>query len=428
VRDIDTSGGVDFPPVWRRPGMSATGTRTVAAPAVRARWAVAAVFAANGGTIAGMVVRTPSLKLEHGLTDARLGLLSAVFGVSAVAAMQVTGRLAARVGSAAVIRVVAVALPVAVVGQGVAPGFGWLAATMLVAGVLHGTLDVTMNAHAVAVERALGRPVMNGCHAAWSIGAVTGAGAGGAAAGAGASLTRHLAVQAAVFSAAALVAGRGLLPRAVDRLTAAAGGDRRGRWTPRLLLLGAMGATVLTCEVAVANWSGVLLHDHRGASLGVASLGYVAFTACQTAGRLVGDRVQARRPAPVLVRAGTAVGAAGLSVALLSPWTAVSVVGFAVLGIGLATPLPVLFGVVGHLGAAAAGGSRDGSGGGATASVSKFTTMTYSGILLAPPAIGWCAEAFGLEATLAALVPALVAVAALARAATATPGTAVSRP
>jgi len=191
----------------------------------------------------------------------------------------------------------------------------------------------------------------------------------------------------------------------VDRGAATAAGGRRGGWTPRLLLLGAMGAMVLTCEAAVANWSGVLLHDHRGASLGVASLGYVAFTACQTAGRLVGDRVQARRPARFLVRTGAAVGAAGLALALVSPWPALSVVGFAVLGIGLATPLPVLYGVVGHLGAAA--------------SIARFTTMTYSGILLAPPAIGWCAEAFGLEATLAALVPVLVAVAALATTATA---------
>ena len=382
-----------------------------AARAVRARWAVAAVFAANGATIAGMVVRLPSLKLEHGLTDGWLGLLSAAFGVAAVAAMQVAGRLSARVGSAAVVRVVAVALPVAVVGQGLRSGLAWLVAAMLLAGALHGTLDVTMNAHAVAVERALGRPVMNGCHAAWSIGAVAGASAGGAAAGVGASLAQHFAVQAAVLSVVALVAGRGLLPSGVDRRSATVAGDRRGGWTPRLLLLGAMGAMVMTCEAAVASWSGVLLHDHRGASLGVASLGYVAFTGCQTAGRLVGDRVQARRPAALLVGAGTAVGAAGLALTLLAPWPALSVVGFAVLGIGLATPLPVLFGVVGHLAAAS----------GSAASVARFTTMTYAGILLAPPVIGWCAEVFGLEATLAALVPMLVAVAALAATATAAP-------
>src|SRR4051794_28802328 len=104
-----------------------------------------------------------------------------------------------------------------------------------------------------------------------------------------------------------------------------------------------MGAAVLTCEAAVANWSGVLLHEHRGASLGAASLGYVAFTACQTAGRLVGDRVQAHLPAPVLVRYGAVAGAAGLGLALLAPGPALSVAGFAALGLGLATPLPVLF-------------------------------------------------------------------------------------
>ena len=42
----------------------------------------------------------------------------------------------------------------------------------VVLGAVHGMLDVSMNAHAVAVERRLGRPIMNGCHAAWSVSAV----------------------------------------------------------------------------------------------------------------------------------------------------------------------------------------------------------------------------------------------------------------
>jgi hypothetical protein len=31
----------------------------------------------------------------------------------------------------------------------------------------------------------------------------------------------------------------------------------------RVLLFGSMGATVLTCEAAVATWSGVLLYEQR---------------------------------------------------------------------------------------------------------------------------------------------------------------------
>jgi MFS family permease len=380
--------------------------------AIRARWAITAVFGVNGLVIASMVVRTPSLKLDLGLSAGQLGTVSALFGISAVAAMQSTGGLAARAGSARLVGATAALLPVALLGTGLAPNLATLGAVVLVFGAVHGTLDVTMNAHAVAVERALGRHIMNGCHAAWSIGAVVGSLLGSGAAQVGMARAAQYAVLAALLVPLALACGRMLLPASVDRAAAAAvrTGPQRGwraGWTRRVLLFGAMGASVLTVEAAVANWSGVFLHDRLGAPLGVAALGYVAFTGCQTAGRLVGDRVLARVPAARLLRVGVLVAAAGLAVVVLSPSVGLAIAGFAVLGLGIATSLPVLFGVVGHLGAA----------GGAAVSLARFTTMTYAGILLAPAIIGWFAELVGLNWTLAGLIPLLCGVAYAAGAA-----------
>jgi len=378
----------------------------------RARWAITAVFGGNGLLIASLVARTPQLKLDLDLSPAQLGLTSAAFGVAAVLAMQGAGALAARVGSGWVVRLAILVLPVGLIGIGGAPTLLSLMLLLLGFGAAHGLLDVSMNAHAVAVERALGRPIMNGCHAAWSIGAVAGSLVGSAAAQVGLSRPAHYAVLAAALLPAALVCGRLLLPGYADRRAASATpahGSWRAGWSRRIVVFGAMGATVLTVEAAVANWSGVYLHENLGASLGAASLGYLAFTVCQTAGRLVGDRLQARGSASRLVATGTLVAAAGLAVVVLSPAPAVAMVGFAVVGAGLATPLPVLFGVVGHLGAA---------GSGAAATVARFSTMTYTGILLAPAIIGWVAELVGLTWTLAALIPLLVLVARAAGPAT----------
>jgi predicted MFS family arabinose efflux permease len=284
-----------------------------------------------------------------------------LFGIAAVITMQLAGRLAARLGSSAIVRLATVTLPVVLIGVGLAGNFAQLAAVMLVVGAVHGLLDVTMNAHAVAVERALKRPIMNGCHAAWSIGAVAGSLAGGAAAQAGLSLARHYLLLCVVLVAVALLVGRSLL------------------------------------------------HDNLGAPLGLASLGYIAFTACETTGRLVGDRLFARFPARVLVRLGTLIAAVGLTMVVLSPWPVLAIAGFAVMGIGLATPLPVLFSVVGHIGA---------DGPGAANLVARFTTMTYSGILVGPALIGALAQAIGLTWTLAAPIPLLAYVAYHATAAT----------
>jgi fucose permease len=376
--------------------------RRTAPRAVLARWAVTALFAANGLTIAALAVRTPSLKIEHGLTTGQLGAVSASFGVAAVLSMQLAGGPAARLGSAWILRPATLVLPFALLGVGLADGPAALAAAMLFFGAVNGLVDVTMNAHAVAVERELGRPIMNGCHAAWSIGAVAGSVAGGAAAQAGLSLASHYLVVGVGLVVLALVAAPRLLPARADRRPRPrADADRPGwrtGWTLRLLVLGAMGATVLTAEAAVANWSGVYLHDELGASLGAASLGYIAFIGCETAGRLVGDRLLTRFPARALVGAGTLVAAGGLTVVVLSPWGSLAIAGFTVMGLGLATPLPVLFSVVGHLGA---------DGPGAAGLLARFTTMTYSGILLGPALIGWFAQGIGLTWTLAALIPLL---------------------
>lgn len=373
------------------------------AGAERARWAITAVFGCSGISIASMAVRTPSLKLDVGLSDGALGLMTALFGVAAVVCMQALGGFAARVGSAPLVRVAALAVPASLLAVGVAPDIWWLAAAQVLFGAAHGTIDVTMNAHAVAVERALGRPVLNGCHAAWTIGAVLGSLLGSGAVQLGLTRPVHYAVLAAVLVPLALLCGRALLPAGCDRKVADPDGRPgwRAGWTRPVLVLGAMGAAVLTCDAAVAVWSGVYLHEKLASTLGVASLGYVALTGCETAGRLVGDRLLTRTPAVRLLRVGTATAIAGLLLVVLSPWAAGAIVGFAVMGIGLATPLPVLFGVVGHLGA---------QGAGAATMVARFSTITYSGILLAPAIIGWVAQAVGLTWTLAGLIPLLAAV------------------
>jgi Major Facilitator Superfamily len=379
-----------------------------------ARWAVTAIFGANGLLIASLATRTPSLKQDLHLTLGQLGLLSAVLGLTAVVAMQTTGGLTARFGSGPIVRVTIPVLPILLVAIGSAPNFAVLVALHLVFGAVHGTLDVSMNAHAVAVERTWGRHIMNGCHAAWSIGAVAGALVASGAAEIGISRTGNYAAVAAVLVPLVLAAGRFLLPARTDRSAAAAPSSQvwsawRTGWTPQLLVFGAMGASVLTIEAAATAWSGVFLRDYRQASLGLAGLGYVAFSACQTSVRLVGDRLQARTSAARLLQSGSIAAAAGLLVVVLSPWAWVSVVGFALAGMGLATSLPVLFGVVGHLGAH----SSDLHG--ASAMVARFTTMTYTGILVAPAGIGWAAQLVGLTWTLTALVPLLLFVAVAAR-------------
>ncbi|NUT94000.1 MAG: MFS transporter [Saccharothrix sp.] len=384
---------------------------------VPARWAVTTVFGINGLLIASFAVRTPSLKQDLDLTAGQLGLLGALFGVAGVLAMQLSGSLTARFGGRRIVGLTSPMLPVLLIGIGVAPEFVTMALAQMVFGAVHGVLDVSMNVHAVAVERVSKRRIMSGCHAAWSIGSIVGSLVGAGAAHVGMSRTEHFAWQAAVLVPVALVAVRFLLPTRADRgeRKAESPGGRwtawRSGWTRTLLVFGAMGVMVMTAEVAVADWSGVFLHEDRQASLGVAGLAYVAFAICQTTPRLVGDRIQARVPATRLLRWSGLTAAAGMAVVVLGPSPWLGIAGYAIVGLGASLALPVLFGAVGHYGAERSGGSDAG----AAAMVSRFSTMTYSGMLVGPAVIGWIADLIGLAWTLALMIPCLLGVAAAAR-------------
>ena len=392
-------------------------TRVPQAPAVEAggtRWAAPVPFLITGLIFASYFVRIPSLKLELGLSDGQLGVFLVLPILSGMVAMQLTGRLVARLGSGPILRCVMVAFPVSLLGFVPVDGLVGFTVVLLVFGALDGLIDISMNAHTIAVERAIERPIMNRCHAAWSIGSAIGSLAGGAALRAGLSRTEHYLLVVAAMVVLAVMAGRRMLPARADRAAAGRADTGRGRarggwrtgWTRRLLLLALTGTMVLVCSGVVGNWSGVYLHDVLGASLATASLGYICFCVCEAGARLVGDRLHLRYGAPLLARCASAVAVAGLAVVVLSPSPAVAVGGFALLGLGLSVLVPLVFSAVGH-GATDSAAASDSGSPEAAAALAKIGTVTYSGLLVGPMLVGWFAEAFGLTSTLAGLLVAL---------------------
>jgi MFS family permease len=378
-------------------------TTTTGLVVTRARWAITAVFFVNGLLVATYLVRIPSLKVALDLTGPRLAAVLTCFSVAALLAMQSVGRLVARFGSARVIRVTLTALPFALVGIGASGTVGWLAVAVGVAGAVHGMTDVAMSSHAVAVERLRGRPIMNGCHAAWGASSIVASVLG--AVTAGLPMWVHATGVAVVALPAAVVAGRWLLPAEADGGTGGPEASRaRTGWTRPVLVFGAIGLVLMLCEAAVVSWSGVFLHEDRGATLTVAALGYGAFTACQTLGRLGGDRLTERFGRARLFRAHSCLVAAGFAIVVLGQSQYVALAGFAVLGYGSSVLLPLIFSTVGHLG-----------GAGAATFVSRVATFTYAGILTGPALVGWLGQAIGLAWTFAALIPFVLAVASAAR-------------
>jgi MFS family permease len=373
-----------------------------------ARAAVTIVFAINGLLYGAWASRIAAVSDRLHLTPGKLGIALAFIAVGSLVAMPIAGRAASRFGSRPATRTVLVLFCVVAGLMPAAPSLELLCVGCALLGAAAGSLDVTMNAHGVTVERRVARPILSSFHASFSLGGLIGAllGAGGAALGI--DVRVELAVLGAASLLVGVVASRSLLPAAADVSDAARrrDGGRRPAVDRRLALLGALAFCCLLCEGAAADWSAVYLDRSLAASAATAGLAYASFSVAMVAGRLVGDRLTVRFGPAALVRYGGILSAAGMTGTLLAGEQHVALAGFALLGAGLSIVVPQVFR------AAAA----DADSGPALATVS---TVGYLGFLAGPPLIGALAELTSLPLALG-LVPllglAMAALAPLARA------------
>ncbi|MEV7417063.1 MFS transporter [Streptomyces sp. NPDC089919] len=358
----------------------------------RARHATMTTFGLVGAISAVWVVRIPALRDKFSLTELQVGLEVLAWGLGALVAMQAAGRLVTRQGSHRVLRWT---VPAAVAGLlllAFAPGYPWLLAGGLLFGGLFGLVDVAANAQASRLERVGGKPLMGRMHAGWSLGAVIGGLLGAGLAAAGLGFTASVATAALVALAPAGYTMSRFLP---DTAPGAATGTARPPRLPRIvLLLGAVMFCAFLAEGAVADWSGLHLHDGLGASEAVAALGYPAFELAMLAGRLVCDRVTQRCGARLLLTGAGLAGAAGFAVFVITPSAPVAIAGLVLVGAAVCVVVPLTFSLAGLV-----GGERS------VAAIARAGLFGYCGLLLGPVAIGLVAEHSSLRAGFLCLVP-----------------------
>jgi fucose permease len=370
----------------------------------RARVAIGVIFLVTGAVFGTWVSRVPSIKEQISAGTGPLGAALLGIAVGAVLARPWCGQLVARLGSGPVTRVAialccaALVLP-ALAGNALGLGF---ALAGLGAGL--GSIDVAMNAHAVAVQTRIGRPIMSSFHGVYSIGGLIGSLLGGRAYAYGLSPLAHFSLAAIVLGCVALVSSWWLLPSGSDVASKAV---RAGRWVGLpagrrlpLIVLGIVGLCSLAAEGAVGDWGAVYLHENLDAGAALASSGFAAYSLAMVVGRLFGDRLVARWDEWSVITWMTLLAGGGFAVALVVARPVAAVAGFMVLGVGLSLVVPITFSKAGQLGGDTAGPA-----------VTVVSLISGVGPIAVPPIIGFLAEGIGLPAALATVsVLAFVAV------------------
>ena len=346
--------------------------------------AVAGAFMINGASFGIWAVRIPAVKEQTGLDTAGLGFALLGASIGAVLTMTFGGWLGSRFGTHVMTPLTAIGCAVMMVFIGASWNFASLTIALLIFGISQGTMDVSMNANGIAVEHAGAGPIMSRLHASWSIGAFCGALVSTQVAALGVPVFPEFAVAAAALAIGGLVLRFTMLP---DKH--AEGGGRLRLPTGPLALLGALALFGLMAEGSATDWSGIYLQSTMNASQGVAGLAVTTFTGSMAVARLAGDRLSLRLGSARLVSGGATLAAAGLALALAVQIPAVAIVGFGMMGLGLAAVVPTLF---------RAAGSQPGIP--APAGIAAVSTMGYAGGLIGPPVIGTVAGIATLRGSL----------------------------
>jgi MFS family permease len=304
------------------------------------------VFFVHGFLFASWTAHIPQLKHHLDLSDGRLGLALLGAPIGSVLAIVVAARLLPTVGSQRMVRLALLGYCASGPFIGLTGSLATFFAAFLLWGFFQGTLDVSMNTQAITVERFSGRVLMPGFHGSWSTGALIGAVVGAVAVGLGVSLSEQL----LVLAVPCLLGAGWLTTRMIpdgsagdDPESSKDVPDRRGGLVQRaVIVLGGIAFAGMLCEGAAADWAAVYLRDSLHAASVLAGLAYASFALAMLVVRLAGNRLFTRFAVHRLLSLLAAIGSLGFAAGLVIDRPVSLLVGFAFLGAGLASVVPMI--------------------------------------------------------------------------------------
>ena len=349
--------------------------------------AARAFFFIGGFGTATWAPLVPLLRERLMVGDDVLGMLLLCIGVGSLLTMPLSGALAMRLGCRRVVMTASILFAAILLLVSCVDALSLAVPIVLIFGAVMGCIDVVVNIVAVLVEKGIGRRIMSGMHAFWSLGGFAGAGLYGVWVGLlGLTPFQSTAIAAGLILLLTAVYGRHLIPYG--------GGGGALLALPRgiIVFVGMTAFIAFLSEGAVMDWGGVYLTTVRGMELALAGTGYSVFSAAMLTMRFLGDRVVQRIGALLVAVGGALLAFGGILLVMFAPVDALLYVGFFAIGIGSANIVPVFFSLMGRQNVMPV-----------SAAVSAVSTMGYLGILAGPAAIGFVSSLTTLQTAFAML-------------------------
>jgi MFS family permease len=359
------------------------------------RLAVSLFFFTHGFQYANWVARLPEVQQLYGVSNARLGTILLCSAAGAISAMPFAGLLTVRFGSRWVTIATAIAFVLLIPVIPLISNLWLIGVLFFLFGVFGGSEDVAMNGQAVYVERMYNRPILSSFHGIWSVGTALGAGFGALFAKFGIELFTHFLTISAMSLGLIVWAAFNLIKDdPLSTTTEKSAQDEENSTfrlpTKAILPLGIIAFCGMTGEGSIADWAAIYMHKTIGQDEAFSALAFGSFATAMTIGRLTGDRFTEKfgNRKQLIISSLLAIFGLTLALAVSNPYLVL--VGFFIVGLGIATIVPIIYSAAGNT-----------EGVSPSVGIAMATTIGYTGFFVGPPVIGYLADAFSLRIGLA---------------------------
>jgi MFS family permease len=338
-------------------------------------------FFLSGFCFATWASRIPTIKTFHNLNDAELGNLLLILPISSLAGLPLSGWLVSRFNSRIplVISLILLALSLGLIGF--SSSLYTLATALFLFSFNMRILNISMNTQSITIQKSFIKKIVGAFHGLWSTGGVFGVLFSTLMVKMNTSINLHFLIVTIFSILTATIAFPFLLKN--DK---APSGNTISLKKPdkQIMLLGIIIFCAALYEGGMFDWSGVYFKEVVAEDL--FTLGYLVFLCFMALSRFFSDKLMEYIGMEKLYIISALTVSFGIIMVIMFPYFWPSIIGFSIVGIGVAVIFPMTFFL--------AGKSKKYSVG---ITISIITTYAIAGMLLGPPLIGYIAHALNLK-------------------------------
>jgi MFS family permease len=341
-------------------------------------------FFLTGICFASWASRIPDIKIHLGLSDGAFGAFLFFLPIGSFLGIPISGSLTAKYGSKTMVSIASVLYPLTLINISFANTTTYLAIALFLFGMIGNMFNVSVNTQATSLSKLFEKSIISRFHGFWSLAGFTGGLLGGLFVAKSISPFQQFLSIAILGWLFLLATSKYLMPN--EKSTA----PIRKMWSkpsPLLFQFGLVALSNMICEGMMFDWSGLFYKDVIKVSDTWRTTGYVCFMACMTTGRMFADTLINYWGARKQLMLSGLVVTIGLLIAVAQPHIVISSIGFMLVGFGVSSVIPTIYGTVG----------RNAAAGQASIALASVSSIGFFGFLIGPTIIGFLSEAIGLR-------------------------------